>query len=253
MKRSGGLVVVVATLFLALWVTAGADRVSIIEPRSGMTGEEGQQTLEERLGEPPPSPPEAPDSTDLPDPVQTLIDVIAYSFAALLLAWLAWAAFDAFRSRRRRRTALRRVVVPDHDTYDAFLDAAHQELISTTQHQMDRLLDGEPRNAIVACWIALEDAVERTGVARDPAETSSEFTERIVALLTVDGLAAQDLAGLYREARFSRHPMGEAHRLRAVTLLTQLADQLQQGLIRRRSMATAPPGDVTDPSTGDHP
>jgi Domain of unknown function (DUF4129) len=252
MKRSGGLVVVVATLLLSLWVTAGADRVSIVKPRSGIS--EGE--LEERFGEPQESVPlevEPNESTALPDSIQLVIDIISYLFVAMLLAWIAWAAFDAFRSRRRRRMALRRAAVPDHDTYDAFLDAAHRELITATQDQLDGLLHGEPRNAIVACWIALEDAVERTGVARDPAETPTEFTERIVAQLTVEGRAAENLADLYREARFSKHPMGEAHRQRAVTLLTQLADQLQESLNRRRSVTTSAPSDTSVGPTGGQP
>jgi hypothetical protein len=253
MKRSGALVIVVSTLLLSLWVTAGADRVTIIEPRSGMSREEREQEVEERLAEPPPVP-EPTQSTELPDPVQLVLDVIVYLFIAVLLAWIAWMAFDAFRSRRRRRMASRRPVVPDHETYDAFLDAAHEELIATTQQQLDKLLRGEPRNAIVACWIALEDAVERTGLARDPAETSTEFTERIVAQLTVEARAADDLADLYREARFSRHQMGEAHRQRAV-VLTHLADQLQQSLIMRRSVTTSgrPPSDPSAGPTGSQP
>lgn len=250
MKRSRGLVVVVtATLFLALWVTAGASRVTIVVPRSGLSAEErqAQQVGESGEGSEAADPPPGAGDQNLPDAISLLFQGLVGIFAAIILVWLAWAMLAAFRSRRRRRTALERVVVPDHHSYDAFLEDAHRELVTATQDQLAALQGGEPRNAIVACWVALEDAVERAGVARDPAETSTEFTERVVHRVTLDGRAVGDLAALYREARFSQHPMAEQHRERAIALLTRLAEQLQQALIRRRSVAstTAGPPDAT--------
>jgi len=45
--------------------------------------------------------------------------------------------------------------------------------------QLAALQEGTPRNAIVACWLRLEKAAGQAGVARHPAETSTEFTARV--------------------------------------------------------------------------
>ena len=43
-----------------------------------------------------------------------------------------------------------------------------------------------PRNAIVACWDRFEEHAERAGLARRPWETSSEFTLRLLDLVSAD-------------------------------------------------------------------
>ena len=101
------------------------------------------------------------------------------------------------------------------------------ELLRSADQRIALLRTGAPRNAIVAAWLDLETSVAATGLPRDPAETSTEFTERVIGAWDVDRLRLGDLAALYREARFSVHELGEAHRERALldleTLHTDLA------------------------------
>lgn len=85
---------------------------------------------------------------------------------------------------------------------------------------------GTPSDAVIACWVALEDAAAAAGVARNPSETAAEFTVRVLA---VDGVSAPDLAtlgDLYREARYSTHPSSEETRTAARNALTRLRDDL---------------------------
>lgn len=89
------------------------------------------------------------------------------------------------------------------------------------------LAEGDPRNAVVACWVALEDAAERGGMLRDPAETSAEFTRRVLATWSVDEPTLDELAALYREARFSRREITPDHRDRAVAAMESVHDQLR--------------------------
>ena len=86
------------------------------------------------------------------------------------------------------------------------------ELLRSADQRIALLRTGAPRNAIVAAWLDLETSVAATGLPRDPAETSTEFTERVIGTWDVDRLRLGDLAALYREARFSVHELGEAHR-----------------------------------------
>ena len=67
-------------------------------------------------------------------------------------------------------------------------------------------------------------SVAATGLPRDPAETSTEFTERVIGTWDVDRLRLGDLAALYREARFSVHELDEAHRDRAITTSSPAPD-----------------------------
>lgn len=92
--------------------------------------------------------------------------------------------------------------------------------------QFDALAHGEPRNAIVACWLRLEDDVAAAGWPRQPAETSAEYTSRVLAAAGLDREAVHALAALYREARFSSHPLGEADRDRAATALRTVHESL---------------------------
>ena len=81
---------------------------------------------------------------------------------------------------------------------------------------------GTPSDAVIACWVGLEDAAEAAGVPRNEAETPAEFTVRVLA---VDGVSAPDLstlAELYREARYSSHESSEAARSEARAALTRL-------------------------------
>lgn len=93
--------------------------------------------------------------------------------------------------------------------------------------QFDALAHGEPRNAIVACWLRLEDDVAAAGWPRHAAETSAEYTTRVLAAVGLDGEAVTALAALYREARFSTHTLGEADRSRATAALRAVHGSLR--------------------------
>lgn len=88
------------------------------------------------------------------------------------------------------------------------------------------LTEGEPRNAIVACWMQLEAETAWAGFPRLDHETSAEYVERVIAMASVDPRPITQLASLYREARFSEHPIDEAHRTTAIDALEQVERSL---------------------------
>jgi hypothetical protein len=102
------------------------------------------------------------------------------------------------------------------------------ELLAAARSQLALLAEGEPRNAIVAAWLSLETAAAATGLPREPAETSTEYTTRVLHTWDIDPRSLADLAALYREARFSRHTLTEEHRRRAMRDLTTLHDDLRR-------------------------
>lgn len=113
---------------------------------------------------------------------------------------------------------------PDEDGVEEL-----EALVSATSAEQRRRAarEEDPRNAVVACWVALEEAAAGSGLPRDPAETSLEFTSRVLARWQVRPSPLSELAGLYREARFSRHPVTEEQRERALATLALIHEDLQ--------------------------
>jgi hypothetical protein len=94
---------------------------------------------------------------------------------------------------------------------------------------------GTPSDAVIACWVGLEDAAEAAGVPRNEAETPAEFTVRVLALDEVSAPDLATLADLYREARYSAHTSSEEARAEARAALTRLRAELSvsSGWFRR--------------------
>lgn len=92
------------------------------------------------------------------------------------------------------------------------------------------LAPGDARAAIVAAYAAMAQSIS-AGLARrggpvPPSDTPTELLERAVAARLVAAGPAGRLTGLFREARFSRHPMGEAERRAAEQALAGVRDEL---------------------------
>lgn len=139
---------------------------------------------------------------------------LAVAAVAVVLVAVAWGVRSLWR--RPRVTAI--------ESHEAPLSP--DELAAAAALQRARLGEGTPRNAIVAAWVELEAAAARAGAARDPAETSSEYVERVLRSWPVDAAAISRFAALYREARFSEHELDESHRAAAAQALDTLETQL---------------------------
>lgn len=71
----------------------------------------------------------------------------------------------------------------------------------------------DARAAIIACYAAMETSLAQAGVARERADSPSDLLRRATTR-DLPGLGAQDaetLTELFREARFSSHPMTGEH------------------------------------------
>lgn len=121
------------------------------------------------------------------------------------------------------------------DTAYVVLEEVADRVVDDAEEQRRALRRGTARNAIVECWLRLEAMVEASGVAHDPALTPTEFTTAALGRFDVDAAAADRLAALYREARFSSHDLGEGHRDAALAAL----DVLHEGLRRARPTTVA--------------
>ena len=146
-----------------------------------------------------------------------LAELVAWTLLAGVLALIIWRLAHV-RWRRPRRKV--------ESGPAAALPAVAETVGDAEAELQEVLLRGSPRNAIVRCWVRLEQAVAAAGVARRASETSHEFTTRVLAAMTVDDASIRRLGALYREARFSRHELGEPQRQAAIESLTELLEQL---------------------------
>lgn len=134
--------------------------------------------------------------------------------AALVLRWL-W----LHRPRRdAARTTPRFEPVP--------VASLEEALAADRAGQGARLDEGDPRNGIVRCWLRLEEVIAEAGLPRHPAETSTEFTVRVLKSLDIDPVAIGRLAALFREARFSDHRLPETMRDQARDALDAIHREL---------------------------
>ncbi len=142
---------------------------------------------------------------------------IAMASIVLLIAFvvLAIAITRALRNRRRRAKSVAEPLPPVRETFAESIESS-----------LDDLSVGSPDNAIIRCWVGLQTAAATAGIEPRPSETAAELTLRLLDDLPVDREAVGRLAALYREARFSSHPLSETDRDAARDALATIRDGL---------------------------
>lgn len=141
----------------------------------------------------------------------------ALVLAGVAIAWLLWRHF------RRPTVAL---APPPAGGLGSSADIAPdvpvlERGVAAALATLDQIV--EPDNAIIAAWLALEEAAASSGVPRQPAETPSEFTLQVLHATPADRTAVWELLHLYHRARFSAHGVGPAEVGRAKECLRLLA------------------------------
>lgn len=100
----------------------------------------------------------------------------------------------------------------------AALDAGLVELDET---------DGDPRRAVIACWVRLERAAQGAGVQRLRGDTSTDLVLRLLAAHKLDERVLSGFADIYRLARYSpKNEVNESMRDEARAALARLRGEL---------------------------
>lgn len=214
----------VALLFVAI-ATAGEVRFSEGAPSSG-----GDTGVDESVTTVAPMTPDARPGDnaprwEIPEWVGELVRIVLFvslAIVAVLVLLHAWRHRPTIRWPRRRRRR--------SDDFEVLDDVA-SSIAADAAAQRAALRSGTPRNAIVACWLRLEAAVLAAGVTPHPADTSTEFVERVLTGFRVEPDAIMRLGALYREARFSEHPIGEDARHDAISALDTVHAGLREAAV----------------------
>ncbi|MEU1090121.1 DUF4129 domain-containing protein [Streptomyces sp. NPDC005892] len=133
-----------------------------------------------------------------------------------------------FAGLRLWRRLTRLPPAPEAPATYATLDDEQDRLARAVNSGRRALLDGtDARAAVIACYAAMVESLADSGVTRRASDSPQDLLERAVA----DGLpteaAASALTGLFREARYSTHPMDGSHRDRAAAALAEIAEGLR--------------------------
>jgi hypothetical protein len=92
--------------------------------------------------------------------------------------------------------------------------------------------DADPRLAVIACWVRLEEAAALAGTPRHPGDTPTDLVERVLASHRVSRAVLDDFAGVFREARYATHPVSERTRADAIRALGLLRSELTGAVVR---------------------
>ncbi len=142
------------------------------------------------------------------------------------LVWLAIAAAAVFLGLLIYRI-VRKVQLPEAETEDTDWERMKKDrLAEAVDTGLARIDSGTATYAVIACWVALEEASASAGLARDPAETPAEFTVRVLGVGGISEPELIRLGELYREARYSTHGSTEQARTEARAALLRLRDEL---------------------------
>jgi hypothetical protein len=112
-------------------------------------------------------------------------------------------------------------------------------------------LQGEDvRAAVIACYAAMEESLIAGGVRRHAADSPADLLRRASEAGLLAGLAPHQLAGLFREARYSTHPMAESDLRRARSALDEISALLAEHAAREEAEAAAAAAAVEPVSKG---
>ena len=150
-------------------------------------------------------------------------DVVRYLIASTV-ALLVMTVTGAVIARRsgRRGGAARPVVASGEIGQGAPVAPAALSLVRAAESGLAEIEDSDqkPRQAIIACYVAMERELQRhPGAIPQDFDTPTEVLARAVDHHALRADNAAELVNLFEEARFSPHVMTETHRSRAVDVL----------------------------------
>ena len=171
--------------------------------------------------------PRQPDSPESPGP-----NVVGYLIPPMLILMTLVVVGTAIVSRRQRHAAT--AWAPDGELPEASTHPGVAEsLARAAEIGLAEIgdLTREPREAIIACYSAMEGELTHVpGAVPLDCDTPSEVLARAVDHHALHAGSATQLVELFEEARFSPHVMNEGHRDIAVdTLRLVLADLRSMG------------------------
>ncbi|QNE20902.1 DUF4129 domain-containing protein [Kribbella qitaiheensis] len=240
-RRRGAVAVVavvmlgLAAIALVVLASAGGSVRPVSEstlsssPRPLPTKTQSAQVTVPTPGAPPPAA-HPPKPVKIPDWVKALWQALFYTAAILVVLLLGRVLYRL----------LRKVELPEAENEDSDWERMKVDrLAEAVESGLAAVDSGTATDAVIACWVALEDAAASAGVERAASETPAEFTVRVLGVGGISEPELLRLGQLYREARYSTHGSSEEARSQAREALIRLRDELAAAMASRAARAKA--------------
>ncbi|MEV4344407.1 DUF4129 domain-containing protein [Actinoplanes sp. NPDC049596] len=164
--------------------------------------------------------PEPEPARGLPDWVGTVALVVIGVVGVLLIGLVVYALLRDRRGRKGKNPKKRKNKRDQPRTAEelvAALDAGLEELSDT---------DRDPRRAVIACWVRLEQAAAAAGTPRHPGDSPTDLVGRLLNEQQVDAGVLAALLEVYRQARYATHTVDDQMRRQAREALQRLRADL---------------------------
>ncbi|HEX6497994.1 MAG TPA: DUF4129 domain-containing protein [Micromonosporaceae bacterium] len=185
---------------------------------------------------PPPRDPGPEHTVALPHWVGTALSALCVTVVVVVVGLLIWALL-------RDRLSVRRSALRFEQNPQAPQARHRDEVVAAVDAGLSDLRDddADPRRAVIACWVRLEQAAAAAGTPRQPGDTSTDLVRRLLAAHQVSAGVLDDLAGVYRLARYATHTVDPSMRDRARTALRHLRAELVTDTVPTNPSTSAEP------------
>ena len=171
------------------------------------------------------SPIEGPPVTKIPSRVQhsygppgwftTLISALCIAVVVVVVGLVL----------RERLTARRRRIEVEEPAEPPVVES-REEVLAAVDAGLSNLDDTDPRRAVIACWLRLEEAAAAAGTPRQPGDAPADLVLRLLSAHQVSAGVLIPLAEVYRLARYATHTVDSGMRDSARAALRQLRAEL---------------------------
>jgi hypothetical protein len=159
-------------------------------------------------------------AAELPDWIGTVAVAVLGLVVLIVVGIVVWAVVrQQLRGRGTRKGTRTPRPAEPRTAQDlvAVLDAGLQELSDT---------DRDPRRAVIACWVRLEQAAAAAGTPRHAGDSPTDLVARLLAEQRVDAGVLTPFADVYRQARYATHTVDDQMRQQARSALERLRTDL---------------------------
>ncbi|MFY1636042.1 DUF4129 domain-containing protein [Solwaraspora sp. WMMB335] len=217
-------------VLLALTAVAAANSMLPLNPIGSSGGRELPALPDYQQPQPAPTYQPPPDDFAAAEQQQiaSWIPVLAAAFCGItvlvVIGLALWSLLrDLFSSRHRRAlasTLRRRRSGPGPASAAEVVAAVDAGLVELSD------ADADPRRAVIACWVRLEQAAAAAGTPRQVGDTPTDLVTRLLAGHAISAEVLSAFAAVYRQARYARRAVHEQTRVQAQSALRRLRGEL---------------------------
>jgi hypothetical protein len=168
-----------------------------------------------------PTPPDHPSGVQIPEWLMGAAQVLCLLAVVGVVVLVFWLLLrSGLRTKERKLTE-----APAADP-----KVAREHVIAAVDAGLTELddADADPRRAVIACWVRLEQAAAAAGTPRAPGDTPTDLVTRLLAEQQVSAIVLYPLAEVYRLARYATHTVDATMRDQARGALGQLRAELSR-------------------------